>query len=234
MLAFGAHPDDVEIGAGGTVIASVRKGFSVGVMDLTQGELGSRGSGELRLQEAQSSARLMGLAIRENLALRDGFFEIDEDSILRIVEKIRLFQPRIVLCNAPSDRHPDHGRAAALVTRACFLSGLSRIVTTHEGVTQSHWRPQSVYHYIQDYYLKPDFVMDVTYVWEDKLKALQCFSSQFYQANSSEPQTPISGAEYFDFLRGRAMEMGRPAGYLLAEGFIATRTPGVEHLFQLQ
>jgi len=233
ILAFGAHPDDVEIGAGGTVISSIEKGLKVGVVDLTQGELGSRGSGELRLIEALNSAKLMGLTTRENLGMRDGFFELDEEHLLKIVEKIRKYQPTIVLCNAPSDRHPDHGRASALVERACFLSGLARIETTHDGEKQTHWRPKAVYKYIQDFYLKPDFVFDVSNYWDKKVAALQCFSSQFFTADSKEPKTPISGAEYFDFLKGRAMEMGRPSGFLLGEGFIATRPPGVDDLTKL-
>jgi len=233
ILAFGAHPDDVEIGAGGTVISSIEKGLKVGVVDLTQGELGSRGSGELRLIEALNSAKLMGLTTRENLGMRDGFFELDEEHLLKIVEKIRKYQPTIVLCNAPSDRHPDHGRASALVERACFLSGLARIETTHGGEKQAHWRPKAVYKYIQDFYLKPDFVLDVSNYWDKKIAALQCFSSQFFSADSKEPKTPISGAEYFDFLKGRAMEMGRPSGFLLGEGFIATRPPGVDDLTKL-
>lgn len=228
ILAFGAHPDDVEIGAGGTVISCVQKGMKVAVVDLTQGQLGSRGSAALRLVEAKNSAELMGLAARENLAMEDGFFEVDQQHLIKVIEMVRKYQPEIVLCNAPSDRHPDHGRGSALVERACFLSGLAKIETSYDGQEQGPWRPKVVYKYIQDYYLKPDFVYDVTGLWDQKIAALQCFSSQFYKGDTSEPKTPISGAEYFDFLKGRAMEMGRPAGFILGEGFITSRPIGVK------
>lgn len=228
ILAFGAHPDDVEIGAGGTVISCVQKGLKVAVVDLTQGQLGSRGSAELRLVEAQNSAQIMGLAARENLGMQDGFFEVDKEHLLQVIEMVRKYRPEIVLCNAPSDRHPDHGRASALVERACFLSGLVKIQTSHHGEQQQAWRPKVVYKYIQDYYLQPDFVYDITGLWEKKIEALKCFSSQFYNGETNEPKTPISGAEYFDFLKGRAMEMGRPAGFLLGEGFITSRAMGIK------
>lgn len=233
ILAFGAHPDDVEISAGGTLVSSVEKGYKVGIVDLTMGELGSRGSGELRLEEARLSSKLIGLTIRENLRMRDGFFTQDEESLLAIIRKIRKYKPKIILCNSPSDRHPDHGRGGELTARACFLSGLRRIETEENGRPQEHWRPKMVYHYIQDYYLKPDFVMDISNVWDKKVAALQCFSSQFWQPDSKEPSTPISGPEFFEFLKGRAIEMGRPAGFLYAEGFIATRTPAVDDLMKL-
>lgn len=233
ILAFGAHPDDIEIGAGGTLISSVEKGYKVGVVDMTHGELGSRGSGGLRLEEADASAKWMGLSVRSNLGLQDGFFQENEESLRQVIEKIREYRPEIVLCNAPSDRHPDHGRASALVERACFLSGLRKIETSINGEAQEHWRPKAVYKYIQDYFLHPDFVYDVSALWEKKITALKCFSSQFYSSDSKEPKTPISGEEFFDFLKGRAMEMGRPCGFLFAEGFVTSRCLGVTDLKSL-
>jgi bacillithiol biosynthesis deacetylase BshB1 len=234
ILAFGAHPDDVEISAGGVLASVIHQGQKVGIVDLTRGELGSRGSASLRDQESAAASKVLGIAERRNLQLKDGFFEHNHDSSLSIVEMIRHFRPRIVLCNSPSDRHPDHGRASKLVREACFLSGLAKIETTLDGHLQEAWRPKSVYCYIQDHYLKPDFVVDITGFWDKKIEALKCYSSQFYQPEAKEPATPISGIEFFEFLRGRALQMGRPAGYMLAEGFIADRTPGVSDLNHLQ
>lgn len=228
ILAIAAHPDDVEISAGGTVLRSVQQGKKVGVADLTRGEMGSRGNGELRLKEAAKASEILGLSIRENLELEDCFFQHDRLSLLKIVSAIRKYRPEVVLTNAPSDRHPDHGRASKLVRDACFYSGLIRIEDGQEA-----WRPKAVYMFIQDYYHKPDFVVNVTDFWDRKIEALKAFSSQFYDPLSDEPSTPISGKEFFDFLRSRAMDMGRPSGYLLAEGFIVDRVPGVSDLLHL-
>ncbi len=230
ILAFGAHPDDVEIGAGGTIIQSVNQGQKVGIVDLTRGELGSRGSATLRDEEASASSQVLGISVRENLGLRDGLFVHNEESMMGIIKLLRKYQPEIVLCPAPSDRHPDHGRASKLVRESCFYAGLQKIETRHEGQLQTKWRPTAVYSFIQDFYLKPDFVFDVTNVWDKKIDALKCFGSQFFDPTSSEPKTPISGVDYFEFLRGRALEMGRPAGFLLAEGFITERVPGIKKL----
>lgn len=228
ILAIAAHPDDVEISAGGTVIRAVRDGKRVGIIDLTKGEMGSRGSGELRLQEAKRASEILGTSVRENLELADCFFEHNEASLRKIMEVIRKYRPEIVLTNAPSDRHPDHGRASKLVRDACFYSGLLRIETGQE-----HWRPKSVYMFNQDYYNRPDFVVDVTSVWDEKIEALKAYSSQFYNPESKEPKTPISGIEFFEFLKARSMDFGRPAGFLLAEGFLVDRTPGVNSLLDL-
>lgn len=228
ILAIAAHPDDVEISAGGTVLKSIQQGKKVGIVDLTRGEMGSRGSGELRLIEAQKASEILGLSARENLMLDDCFFQQDRESIMAIVHVIRKYKPEIVLTNAPSDRHPDHGRASKLVRDACFYSGLRKIEDGQEA-----WRPKSVYMFNQDYYNKPDFVVDITGFWDKKVEALMAFSSQFFDPNSSEPATPISGQEFFEFLRSRSMDFGRPAGYLLAEGFITDRAPGVDDLFHL-
>jgi bacillithiol biosynthesis deacetylase BshB1 len=228
ILAIAAHPDDVEISAGGTVAKSIAQGKKVGIVDLTMGELGSRGSGELRLQEAANAQRILGISTRDNLELADGFFTSDKDSMIKVIEKIRAYQPEIVLTNAPHDRHPDHARASKLVREACFYSGLRRIETG-----QAPWRPKAVYMFNQDYYNKPDFVVDITEFWDIKMESLTAYASQFFNPNSKEPVTPISGAEFFDFLKSRAMEFGRPSGYLLAEGFMVDRTPGVKDLFDL-
>ncbi len=228
ILAFGAHPDDVEISAGGSLLRSVEQGKKVGIVDLTRGELGSRGSADLRDQESANASKLLGIHSRENLQLRDGFFEHNEDATRLIIAAIRHHRPNIVIAPAPSDRHPDHGRASKLIRDAAFYSGLIKIETSRDGKTQEAWRPSAVYFYVQDYYLKPDFVIDVTKYWDKKIEALLCYSSQFYRSGSSEPLTPISGSEFFDFLKGRAMQMGRPAGFVLGEGFLADRTIGVD------
>jgi bacillithiol biosynthesis deacetylase BshB1 len=229
ILAIAAHPDDVEISAGGTVLKSIRQGKKVGIVDLTRGELGSRGSGDLRMVEAEAASKILGISARVNLGLADGFFENNEASLRKIIEQIRIYKPEIVLTNAPSDRHPDHGRASKLVRDACFYSGLRKIETGHEA-----WRPKAVYMFNQDFYNKPDFVVDITEFWETKMESLKAYGSQFFDPNSKEPKTPISGEEFFDFLRARAMDFGRPAGYLLAEGFMVDRTIGVEDLFHLK
>lgn len=234
ILAFAAHPDDVEISCSGTLMKMIASGSKVGLIDLTRGELGSRGSAELRDSEAAAASSLMGISARENLGLKDGFFNYDETSLRLVIEKIRAYKPDVVLCNAPSDRHPDHGRASKLVQDACFYSGLLKIETSVDGVRQEPHRPRAVYSYIQDYYLKPDFVVDVTPFWDKKIEVLKCFSSQFFSPTSDEPKTPISGEEFFQFLKGRALNVGRPAGYLYGEGFITHRTPGVEGLMDLQ
>lgn len=235
IMVFAAHPDDAEISAGGSIARAVSQGYRVGIADLTAGELGSRGSAALRAVESENAGKVLGIHERVNLGLADGFFEQNEISLRKVIEAIRTFQPEIILCNAPSDRHPDHGRASKLVRDAAFYSGLRRIETSGpDGKAQSAWRPKAVYFYIQDYYLKPDFVVDVTDYWDLKIRALQSYSSQFFDPNSSEPQTPISGSEFFDFLKGRAIQTGRPAGYHLGEGFITDRTPGVTDFFNLK
>lgn len=230
ILAFAAHPDDIELCCSATLCKHIALGQKVVIVDLTRGELGTRGSGEIRLEEAQASAAIMGLTDRVNLGFRDGFFIHDETHLLRIVEMIRKYQPQIVLCNAPSDRHPDHGKAGKLVADACFLSGLPKIQTTLDGQSQSAWRPKNVFHYIQDYYIHPDFVIDVTDYIDQKVAAIKAFKTQFFDPASKEPSTPISGEDFFDFLMGRMKEMGRPIGAKYAEGFLKTRYVGVHQL----
>lgn len=233
VLAFGAHPDDVEISAGGTVARLVMEGKKVGIVDLTRGELGSRGSGELRLQESSIASEILGLSVRENLEMADGFFSHNEENLRKIIFTLRKYQPSIVLANSITDRHPDHGKGAKLVAEACFLSGLRRIHTHDNGKLQDHWRPKAVYHYIQDYYIEPHFVFDITSFFEQKMKSILAYSSQFYDPNSEEPETPISGKEFLGFLDARAQHMGRPAGYKYGEGFTVGRVIGVQDLFSL-
>lgn len=233
VLGFGAHPDDVEISCGGSIAKLVQGGKSVGLIDLTMGELGTRGSGPLRLIEASAAAEILGVKHRENLQLGDGFFEENQENLLKVIEMIRKYRPEVVLANSIKDRHPDHARGASLVSRACFLSGLRKIETSNEGKNQEAWRPKSVYHYIQDYYIDPDFVIDVSDFFEMKMASIKAYKSQFFDPNSPEPATPISGSEFFDVLKSRAMDFGRPAGAVFGEGFTVERPPLVEDFFDL-
>lgn len=234
ILAFAAHPDDVELACAGTVIKHVDAGMRVGIVDLTQGEMGSRGTIETRYEEAANASKIMGLSERVNLKMADGLFQINEENKRLIVEQIRRFQPDIVLANAVSDRHPDHGRASQLVSEACFLAGLIKFETTWEGERQEAFRPKSVYHYIQDRYMKPDFVVDVTAVAERKMKAVQAYTTQFYQPDQKGPSTPISGKDFMNFLWSRMHEVGRQAGFECGEGFTVERFPGVNLLTDLK
>jgi bacillithiol biosynthesis deacetylase BshB1 len=227
ILAFAAHPDDIELSASGTLMKHIAEGKKVGIIDLTQGELGTRGTIQSRHNEASVASKIMGLSIRENLKMKDGFFEVSEQNKLLIIEQIRRFQPDIILANTLEDRHPDHARAAKLVTDACFLSGLRKIETTWDNIPQTHFRPRIVLHYIQDLYLKPDFVIDVSEFIDQKIESIQAYKSQFYDPDSSEPETPISGEEFFDFIKGRMMQFGRSIGVKYAEGFISNRTFGI-------
>lgn len=234
ILAFAAHPDDVELSASGTLMKHIASGKKVGIVDLTQGELGSRGTIETRYKEADEASRIMGVHYRTNLKMSDGFFEINEKNKRLIIEQVRLCQPEIVLMNAVTDRHPDHGRASQLVSEACFYAGLRKIETEWEGQRQVHYRPKAMYHYIQDRFLKPDFVVDVTPYVERKIEAIKAFKTQFYDPQSLEPDTPISGKDFFDFIKGRMRELGRPIGAEFAEGFTVERFMGVEDLFSLR
>ncbi len=234
VLAIGAHPDDVELSAAGTLLKHRAMGYSTGIIDLTQGELGSRGTKETRKAEAEAAAKILGLSARVNLKMADGFFTHSEENLLLLVQQIRRFKPEIVLLNAVTDRHPDHGRGSKLASEACFLAGLRRIETSWEGEEQEAHRPKAVYHYIQDRYLKPDFVVDVTDFVEQKFDSIKAYKTQFWDPNSSEPKTPISGEEFFEFLRGRMAEFGRSMGAQYAEGFTVERIPGVDSLFQLR
>lgn len=228
ILAFGAHPDDVEISCSGTILKQIDLGYSCGIIDLTQGELGTRGNAELRLQEAERAKEILGIKARENLGFADGFFLNDKAHQLPIVEMIRKHRPEIVLANSVHDRHPDHGKAAKLVADACFLSGLIKIDTGQEA-----WRPKAVYHYIQDEYIHPDISVDITPYFDKKVESIRAYISQFYDPDSEEPETPISGKDFLEFLKGRAMVVGRPIGAKYAEGFTAARNVGVNNLFDL-
>lgn len=233
LLAFAAHPDDIEISAAGTIMKHIALGKTAVIVDMTEGELGTRGTVETRYAEAREAAKILGVSDRVNLNLGDGFFDLSKESRLRMIEQIRRFQPDIVLANALSDRHPDHGRAAKLAAEACFLSGLPKIKTQWQGVDQAAWRPKALYHYIQENYLQPDLVVDITDFAEQKLQALKAFKTQFYDPASKEPLTPISGENYFDFLKGRWLEFGRHIGVKYAEGFQASRPLGVSDLTSL-
>jgi bacillithiol biosynthesis deacetylase BshB1 len=228
VLAFGAHPDDVELSAGGTLAKLAAQGKRCGVVDLTRGELGTRGSAALRDEEAAKAASILGLVHRENLGLADGFFQEDEASIRAVVAAIRRHRPAVVLANALADRHPDHGRAAELVARAAFLSGLVKVDTG-----QAPWRPRAVYHYIQDYDRTADVVVDVTGHLDTKMKAIAAYASQFHDPNSKEPETPISSQGFMEHVRRRATSFGRPVGVDAGEGFEVRRPVGTDSLLDL-
>ena len=230
ILAIAAHPDDVELSCAGTLIKAGKAGKKIGIVDLTQGELGSRGTIDTRKQEAKDASQLMNLDVRVNLGMSDGFFEYNRENINLIVQQIRKYKPDVVLANAISDRHPDHGKAATLVKDACFIAGLIKVKTLWDGENQSPWRPKAVYHYIQDYYHKPDVVIDITEEAEDKIKTIKAYKTQFYDPESSEPQTPISKANFFEVLKGRWAEMGRYIDAEYGEGFTVNRPVGAEHI----
>ncbi|MFN7119097.1 MAG: bacillithiol biosynthesis deacetylase BshB1 [Saprospiraceae bacterium] len=238
ILAIGAHPDDVELSCSGTLLRHIDQGKTVGLLDLTRGELGTRGSAAIRDKEAADAAQLMGALFRKNLQMPDGFFAYNQENIVKIIEVIRWCQPDIVLANAVSDRHPDHGKGAKLISDACFYAGLVKIVTHDEhGKVQERWRPNAVYHYIQDHNLKPDFVVDISPYMERKIELVLAFRSQFYIPGDTEFEqelsSPISGKEFIDFLKAKARSYGRAANFEYAEGFNVARTPGVQDLYHL-
>ncbi|VXC09599.1 LMBE-RELATED PROTEIN [Flavobacterium sp. 9R] len=234
ILAFGAHPDDVELGCAGTILKEVALGKKVGIVDLTRGELGTRGSAEIRDKEAAAAAAILGVSVRENLAFRDGFFVNDEAHQLEIIKMIRKYQPEIVLCNAVDDRHIDHPKGSQLVSDACFLSGLIRIATSLDGEGQKAWRPKVVYHYMQWKNIVPDFVVDITGYVEQKTAAILAYSSQFYDPNSKEPESPISSKNFLESLNYRSRDLGRLTGLEHAEGFTAERYLAVNSLSDLK
>lgn len=233
ILAFGAHPDDVELSAAGTLMHHIALGKKVGVVDLTQGEMGSRGTKETRYSEASEASRIMGIHERVNLKMADGLFEINEVNKRLIVEQIRRFRPEIVLANAVKDRHPDHGRGSQLVSEACFLAGLVKFKTAFEGLDQEPYRPRVVYHYIQDEYIQPDFVVDVSAFYDRKMAAIQAYNTQFFNPESKEPETPISGEHFLRFVSARMIDFGRRIGADYAEGFTVERIAGVKNLMDL-
>ncbi len=231
ILAFGVHPDDVELSCAGTLMVEINNGKKVGVIDLTRGELGTRGTAETRRQEAALAAEIMGVHVRENLGMRDGFFKNDEEHQLQIIQKIRQYQPEIVICNAIEDRHPDHGRSSKLVSDASFLSGLRKIETALDGVAQEAWRPKYVFHYIQDRYAEPDFIFDITSVFNRKVESIKAYGTQFsnaiVNANDDEPQTYISTPAYFDTIISRHKMLGKRIGVEYGEGFITEKRIGI-------
>jgi bacillithiol biosynthesis deacetylase BshB1 len=229
ILAIGVHPDDVELSCSGTLIKHIAQGKTVGILDLTLGEMGTRGSAEIRTKEAMNAAKIIGAKFRTQLNSGDCFFENNKQTQLEIIKVLRKHQPEIVLCNAVSDRHPDHGRAAKLAADACYYSGLSKL----DSGGQEAWRPKAVYHYIQDNFIHPDFVVDVTAEAEKKREAIMAYASQFYDPNSKEPTTPISTPEFLENLFSKMSIWGRSAGVRYAEGFTTSRYPGVNSLFDL-
>lgn len=238
ILAIAVHPDDVELSCSGTLLRHIDLGYSIGLVDLTRGELGTRGSAEIRDREAADAAALLGARFRKNLEMPDGFFTYTPENIRRIIQVVRLHQPGLVLANAPEDRHPDHGRAAKLIADACYYAGLAKIETRDsEGRLQERWRPGAVYHFIQDYNLKPDFVVDISGYWDRKMALIRAFRSQFYIPETNEYEqelsSPISGEDFMDFLHSKAQSYARASGFELAEGFIVNRTIGVKNLFDL-
>lgn len=233
ILAFGAHPDDVELGCGATIAKEIALGKKVGIVDLTRGELGTRGTADLRDIEAKNAAKILGVTVRENLAFADGFFTNDKTHQLEIIKMIRKYQPEIVLCNAIDDRHIDHPKGSSLVSNACFLSGLIKIDTNVKGKQQEKWRPKKVYHYIQWKNIEPDFVVDVTGYVDKKKKAVLAYASQFFDPKSNEPETPITSKNFIDSIDYRARDLGRLIGVDFAEGFTSERYVAVENLDKL-
>jgi bacillithiol biosynthesis deacetylase BshB1 len=233
ILAVGAHPDDVELSCAGTLAKEIANGKQVAILDLTQGELGTRGTAEIRASEAKAAARILGVTARYNLNFADGFFKNDKAHQLQLAAYIRFLKPDMVLCNAVEDRHPDHGRAAALVVESCFLSGLQQVKTTYDGQLQKAWRPKHVYHYIQWNEGQPDFVVDISAHMDTKLKAVNAYASQFYNPKTSAPETPISSQNFMDSVKYRAANLGRLIGVDYAEGFTATRLLAVDRINDL-
>jgi bacillithiol biosynthesis deacetylase BshB1 len=233
ILAIAVHPDDIELSAAGTLIKHAKMGQSIGIVDLTQGELGTRGSGELRLKEAVDAAKAMGMTVRENAGMEDGFFQNDKAHQLKLITYIRKYQPDIVIANALADRHPDHGRAGKLIADACFLSGLRKVETSFEAKKQEAWRPKRVFHMIQDRFAEPNFIVDISDCMEQKLDAIKCYKSQFHDPGSEEPMTYISSGGFFDAIIARSAMLGKRIGTKYGEGFICENTPGIAHLDSL-
>jgi bacillithiol biosynthesis deacetylase BshB1 len=233
ILAFGAHPDDVELSCSGTIAKEISLGKKVGIIDLTRGELGTRGSAEIRDVEAANAAKILGVHVRENLNMRDGFFVNDEKHQLEIIKMIRKYKPEIVLCNAIDDRHIDHGKGSKLVSDACFLSGLRRIETQLENVNQEVWRPKVVYHYLQWKNIVPNFVVDITGFIDKKEQSILAYGSQFYSENSKEPVTPIATKNFLESIHNRSQDFGRLVGVEYAEGFTTERYVAVNSLSDL-
>lgn len=234
ILVFAVHPDDAELGCSGTILKHIALGKKVGIVDFTRGELGTRGTAETRDEEAAESAKILGLHTRENLRFKDGFFKNDEAHQLEVIKMVRKYQPEIILTNALHDRHPDHARAGDLANDAIFLSGLIKIETKLDGIVQSAWRPRLVLQYIQDRYIQPDIIIDITDFIEQKEQAIRAFKTQFDSSDNKEPQTYISSPEFLDSVTGRAREFGKQIGVKYGEGFTSRKLLGVDDLFNLK
>ena len=228
ILVFGAHPDDVELGCAGTILKHIKQGLKVGIIDFTKGELGTRGTSETRTEETENATKILGVKMRENMGFKDGFFQNDESHKLELIKKIRQYRPKIVITNAPSDRHPDHGKASNLTIESCFLAGLEKIETGQEV-----WRPKHIYHYIQFNTILPDFVVDITKEMEQKIESILCYKTQFYNPNSEETETIISSSDFLESVKYRAMDLGRQSDCKYAEGFITNQTLKVNSLKDL-
>lgn len=233
ILAIGAHPDDVELSCSGTIAKEIERGKKVGILDLTRGELGTRGTAEIRDQEAADAAKILGVAVRENLAFRDGFFQNNEEHQLAIIQMLRKYKPEVVFCNAIDDRHIDHGKGSKLVSDACFLSGLSRIETSIDGKSQEVWRPKHVYHYIQWKNITPDFVVDISGYMDKKMESVLAYKSQFYTEDDNGPKTPISSSNFLESISYRSRDLGRLINKDYAEGFTVERYVAVDSIFDL-
>jgi len=234
ILVLAVHPDDAELGCSGTILKHIALGKKVGIIDLTRGELGTRGTAETRDEEAADSAEILGLQVRENLKFKDGFFKNDEAHQIEVIKMIRKYQPEIVFSNALEDRHPDHGRAGDLANDACFLSGLGKIRTQLEGSDQEPWRPRLLFQYIQDRYIKPDIIVDITPYIETKIASIKAFKTQFFNPELDAPDTYISSPDFFESVIGRSREFGKSIGATYAEGFTSRKLLGIDDLFQLR
>ncbi len=234
ILVFAVHPDDAELGCSGTILKHIAAGKKVGIIDLTRGELGTRGTAETRDQESAESTRILGLHVRENLGMRDGFFKNDEENQLKVIQMVRKYKPEMVLSNALHDRHPDHGRASDLVYDALFLSGLSKIETKYEGKSQQAFRPRLLLQFIQDRYIEPDILVDVSEFWEKKLECIHAFKTQFFNPDNDDQQTYISSPEFLKVIEARSRELGKSIGAVHAEGFTSKKLLGVNNLFDLR
>ncbi|HQR94238.1 MAG: bacillithiol biosynthesis deacetylase BshB1 [Bacteroidetes bacterium 24-39-8] len=230
ILAIGVHPDDVELGCAGTLLAAIEEGKKVGILDLTKGELGTRGTIETRKVEARNAATILGIEVRENLGMADGFFQNDEAHQRLLIAAIRKYQPDIILANAPEDRHPDHGRSAKLISDAAFLSGLRKIETQIDGVVQEAWRPSYVFHYIQDRFIQPSFVIDISKHMDKKIESVLAYTTQFYNPDLQEPQTYISSPQFIESVKARALMLGKRIGVQYAEGYISEKMIGLKSL----
>ncbi|WP_439481526.1 bacillithiol biosynthesis deacetylase BshB1 [Cyclobacterium plantarum] len=233
ILAIASHPDDAELSCSGTLASHVEQGYKVGVLDLTQGEMGTRGTPAIRLDESDKAAKILGLSARENLGFKDVFFQDDKDHQIAIARIIRKYRPEIVLANAVSDRHPDHGKGGSLASHACFISGLRKLETELDGEAQQAWRPKTIYHYIQNNYIEPDLVVDISSYWNVKKESILAFQSQFYDPQSKEPESFISRPDFLDFIEARSREMGHKINVKYGEGFTVERVPGLSNLFDL-